>query len=743
MIRKLRYVRGVGFFHDFSWRQGLLDFADLNLIYGWNGSGKSTLSELLRSLETREPIQAGSFQLMVDGGTVGSEDVGSQELVEVRVFNRQFVEENVFTKSQHVAPILLLGKENISRAAEVERLQGEISKVEDGCLEIREQVQKAKAALNGHGTQVASSIKVSIEHGTYRSYDRTKFWKRCEALGGEDVQDYRLQDRDKESLHATLRAAPKGTIEELSVPLRDLTALVVRSQELLSKSVVSATIEHLLGDPELNSWTERGLRLHRSREEGSCLFCGGALPVSRLEELEGHFNREYEELKQGLSSLRGDVGRMEDGLRNVQLPDLGQFYEAHRESYGTARSNYKERIAGTLSYLEDLRGLVGKKEANPFQVIPIPGLEVDSLVAAVEAVDGVIRENNLLTGKLGTGKRDAARRLECDVVARSLPEWKRLRHEKQQAEERLISAQVLEKSLKKKLAKLEKETVRHGYPAKLLNTDLRAYLGREDITFEVWERGYRIYRRGEPASKLSEGEQTAIALLYFLRTLEDERLNQGRCTVVLDDPVSSLDQAALFGAFSFIQQRTRDARQLIILTHSYPLFRLVRNWFGHVKRKSDGKKARMYSLRCVEQEGLRTGVLCPLSKALEIYHSEYHYLFEVVYRIATSEEKDAVDYYGAPNVARRLLEGFYSFRRPGGRRGLYNKLDQSEFPEEKKVRIRRFLDTHSHGESFDAFADQDVSILSETRGVLQDVLALVQSEDGDHYEEMVKVVSAA
>ena len=94
--------------------------------------------------------------------------------------------------------------------------------------------------------------------------------------------------------------------------------------------------------------------------------------------------------------------------------------------------------------------------------------------------------------------------------------------------------------LEREIAQLEQEIVEHRRPAAELNEDLRKYLGHGDLQLEVRDTGYEITRRGEPAQSLSEGEVTAIALLYFLKSLDDRRFDEPNGVVVLDDPVSQL-----------------------------------------------------------------------------------------------------------------------------------------------------------------------------------------------------------
>ncbi len=90
---------------------------------------------------------------------------------------------------------------------------------------------------------------------------------------------------------------------------------------------------------------------------------------------------------------------------------------------------------------------------------------------------------------------------------------------------------------------LEQEIINHKKPAEDINKDLEDYLGHSEIRFATKdsETGYTIMRGDKPAAALSEGEKTAIALLHFLKTLEDQNFKLSDGIVVIDDPVCSMD----------------------------------------------------------------------------------------------------------------------------------------------------------------------------------------------------------
>jgi wobble nucleotide-excising tRNase len=209
---------------------------------------------------------------------------------------------------------------------------------------------------------------------------------------------------------------------------------------------------------------------------------------------------------------------------------------------------------------------------------------------------------------------------------------------------------------------------------------------------------------------------------------------------LLDDPVSSLDANALYLAFGFIRQRTQHAGQLFLLTHNFTFFRQVRNWFHYLNRRGQ-RPARFYMLDRVHGANPRCSVIRPLDPLLEQYESEYHYLFACVYRAANATGDAPLEqHYGLPNVARRLLEMFLAFRRPQVAGELWKKLQDVKCDDAKKIRIARFVHTHSHGDTVGE-PEHDPSLLGEAQSVLADLLELIKSEDAQHFAAMEGLVA--
>ncbi|MBI5791136.1 MAG: AAA family ATPase [Rhodocyclales bacterium] len=366
-------------------------------------------------------------------------------------------------------------------------------------------------------------------------------------------------------------------------------------------------------------------------------------------------------------------------------------------------------------------------------------------MTAFDQLKGLVERHNKHTDSFDAEVNNAREALAKDEVLKALPDWQEKSGKVSTARENATAAREEAEKIKKQIADLELEVRQHRRPAEELNEEVAAYLGRDELRFEVEQNGYRITRGSQPATHLSDGERTAIAFLYFLKSLKGTDFDMETGVVVIDDPVSSLDANSLFSAFGFMKQRTATAGQLFVLTHNFTFFRQVRNWYynlpGQKKADITRQPARFYMLATEFVNGSRTGKLELLDPFLHQYESEYHYLFKRVHEEAHKPAGQSLEaYYAIPNIARRLLEAFLAFRVPDKPGELFQKLEVVQFDAAKKTRILRFLHTYSHFDQV-AEAGHDPSVLSETPAILQDVLALINGCDPAHFKSMAELVS--
>ena len=116
MIKRISHIKKAGVFKNYRRSGNIQDFKKLNIIYGWNYSGKTTLSRLFHCLEKKKNIGSlrdSEFEFIDYDDKKIKESSVSSFGGEIRVFNTDFIKNNLSWEGEAFNPILLLGEESI------------------------------------------------------------------------------------------------------------------------------------------------------------------------------------------------------------------------------------------------------------------------------------------------------------------------------------------------------------------------------------------------------------------------------------------------------------------------------------------------------------------------------------------------------------------------------------------------------------------------------------------------------
>lgn len=741
-------------FRDFVWPTELHPFAQFNVIYGWNGSGKTTLSSLFSFLEKKTALLEGEAALEIDGTTkVAGSDFASAQLPQVRVFNRDFISATL-SQTGGIAPIYFLGEDSIEKQAQVEQLKKELATIDAALHTAHAEKSKAESNLDDFCKDKSKFIKellTTSNSQAYNNYDKRNLRRSVVAMDEHQAAAAILSDEQKAQLHSQKNAQLKPLVGKVVAPSIELDALISEVDTLLGRSVVAQTIDELTSVPRLAGWVQEGLDLHSGEHASeTCRFCQQPLQSARRAALEAHFNDAFAGFHKDLFALLSKLKAAKKTVASLPLPDVFRFYEALVPEVSPAYAIALTAQAETQAVLDSLIVSVEAKRDQPFIPTAIQAqatAKPSSIADSVAAFNVIVEKHNCISAEFSASVDSACKMLETSYVAEVHTEFVRLSNAIKAATNELDSTKATQTGIQEQIQELERAILEHRRPADELTAELSAYLGRDELSFEVKGTGYALTRSGQYVAHMSDGERTAIAFLYFLKSLQDRKFDLKNGIVVIDDPVSSLDDNALFSAFGYMKDRTKDAGQLFILTHSFSFFRLVRNWFHYLpgqrnKKRIEDRPARFFLLRTRRHgDGSRTSDLGDIDPLLADYESEYQYLFKRVYEEA--HRKDVVQlehHYGMPNIARRLIEAFLAFRFPEMSGDLGPRLERVDFDNAKKTRILRLLNTYSHARAITE-PGHDLYLLAEIQPVLLDTLQMMVSVDRAHYEGMLKLVA--
>jgi wobble nucleotide-excising tRNase len=713
------------------------------LIYGWNATGKTTLSRLLQAIERGEAPTCEAVTLELSGGgTVTRDQFQENQRVSIRVYNSDFVTRNVFPSDGKVPPVFVLGEQRQEEQAQLDEARTRLAQLHPQLVKLQTDANKATKAVEDFEKDRARSIKDALQPSgidPYRNYHRGGFEAKANELAKKSEPGVSaMTDTEREKVLVKTRQQRLDTLQCLPAWTRLPGEFVERVKGLLSRQVAAQAIEEFLLDPGLARWVEQGLRLHPIEDRDTCKFCLSQLSRERIDALEGHFNEAFAKLMTDIDSCLTDLKR-ETESANRTAPDESRLYTQFRQNYAASVLALETTVAEVKNSFGELIRALNEKKENVFATVDLNETMLRVDVGSLTRLNNVIEDHNQHSKGLDQAKNRACAEYEEEAVRSALPKFMELVEARNLAGNNLESTRAEIKQLSRTVADLEQGLRDHRTPAEELNRDLIAYLGHDEIQFETHETGYRIMRRGQPADRLSEGERTAISVLYFLRTLTQEGFDLRRSVIVLDDPVSSLDEGSLYSAYGFIQKRTCEAAQVIVLTHNFTFFRLVRDWLSHCK----SHERAYFSVVSIGVGDQRCSDLRPLDPMLERYHSEYHFLFSLVQKHAEAADAERLEaYYQMPNVARRLLEAFFAFRKPGPRKSFTDVIRNAGFDGPKTALIIRFCHTYSHNDVVSEPA-HDPSVLSETGAAMRAVLELMAHLDQAHVDEMKTLCARA
>jgi wobble nucleotide-excising tRNase len=366
--------------------------------------------------------------------------------------------------------------------------------------------------------------------------------------------------------------------------------------------------------------------------------------------------------------------------------------------------------------------------------------DVADLVAATDRISAIIARHNNKTNAFEAEKETARAALEAhylSTVAKQVDDLTKQIGERRDQINRLTDGHVelqdtrslaaIAESIAAKKAQVSNA---HAGGAKMTGL-LKDFLGRTDLTFDSSDEGYHVRRRGKLAKRLSEGEKTAIAFIYFIVQLGDQNFDLAEGIVVIDDPVSSLDSSAIYQAFAYLKNAVKDARQVFLLTHNFEFLKLLLNWLDNI----GGKNKRAYfMLICAETQDARSAHIAPLDQLLVEHPTEYHYLFKLLHSFKS--DGTILSCYHIPNVARKVLETFLEFHVPSNE-NLYKKLEATNFNENKKTAIYKFANDLSHrtGKGFDP------ALVAETQKNAAYLLEMIKAVAPLHYQGLEKLAT--
>lgn len=754
-MKNIRALKGAAVLADRTGASPSLDLKKFNLIYGFNGSGKSTLSRILASLEHGKQ-QAGlpeacSFEIELADGLRYSSQANLTGLEErVRVFNKDFIAANLRWETGQASPVFYMGVDQTDSAAKIKPIEDALPTalaVAEGERNVAEEREKAFAEFK---KLVARNVSGRLRQPS--RYEAPQFIADIEKLGPADTD--KLNNAELDAATATCaRSNPPAKVMAVGIPVSGFLNTIDSALNLAPKTIGSIMVEDLAKNPQMVPWAKQGHEYHVNHDLATCLYCANVISPERRQALTDAFDDSFSHF---VTEVRTAAHHALQSLEAVNI--VRNNVPKAAELSAEFEAPYKAAAKKLDAAFEDINPLVAEalralnaRLASPTAAISVelpPVQEIQERFMALERAGEELNEiceqhSDLVDNFVQHQRRarDAIRRhfaIESSQAFKNHVDIIASAHEA----ERVTREHIHE--LESELADLRSKIRQHGPAAEKINALVASYLGHNELSVVAVGEGYELHRhgslvKGEP----SEGEKTAIAICYFLSSLEAEDRKLKDLIVVVDDPVSSLDTKAMNYACSLIRNRLSGASQVIVLTHNHHCMNeLKKAWKGASRGDQPAATLKFIDVRIPSDTGLRTSTIIRLPNHLRDYDSEYHFLFEKVITFSAAGDIHYDYTFMMPNVLRRVLEIFLAFKTP--RDGnISDKLGtlckrNSDLDPSRLNALERLSQIESHSDNLDDLISQSAMTIEESQAACAALLDLMRTVDPHHLADMRK-----
>ena len=759
MIKAIE-INNFGSFKDFNWKKDVgnyitdvtANFSEINIIYGRNYSGKTTLSRIINCLDKKvvHPDYINSnFEIILEDSTIIESD-NLYNTLNVKVYNSDFMKEKLkwfYDKNYGIEPFTILGEKNIDIQNEIEAKEKDIEEINKKITEknseydsSKKKFKEIKENLESKLTEEARKIKENTKYFNRVNYNKTTLTESFLKFKDNNVDI--LTDEEKILLRKQI---DEGKREE--IPLLNEIEILDENQinqinELLKTQIkISEPIQELLNNSLLENWVRQGKKLQENRK--TCAFCGSVLTDEIWKKINKHFNNESEVFIKRLDEALKKIKILEEKLENYKMLNNENIISTLSEKLKNELFIFNTDREKLRKYYMDIKEKIEKKrdQISSYDEIPV---FISKTNEVIDRINLIIKEHNEYCKSIEERKKDARDKLLLDKEkelflrldytekskAQELAE-----KEKNNKEKELNSLNIQKTELKNQKLDLERSLKDETKAAELINKYLKDYFGRNDLELKIDKDKkikFSIYRGAELALNLSEGECSLIAFSYFLATIKDYEKTDN-LILWIDDPISSLDNNQIFFTFGAIDK--------IIIEHKYnQIFISTHNldFLKYLKRLKNEKAKVEYFLveREIKQDSI-TSKIRKMPSYLKEYVTEFHYLFNEIYKVANSQECCLLNtynqLYNIPNNMRKFLEYYLFYRYPDNKEPLKNL--EKIFDTIESRSINRIINENSHL----TFIDRGWKPfeIPEIQSVAKIILEKIKEKDEEQYNALL------
>ena len=613
MLNNFNLIRNIGKFDSVD-AGANLDLNKLALIYAENGRGKTTLATILSSLGNNKPLAIiertrlggqGEPHIVItsnNGDTVIFQNgAWSDSDISLLVFDDTFVADNIYSgidvDSEHRQKLheLIIGAEGVALNSALQQIVASI--------------ERHNQAIREKGARITAGMRYGLSVELL-----------CALENIEGIDDL-LQNAER-ALAAARKSeviAQRNSFISLSLPDFDVEALntlLAKSLPNIEAAAAEQVNEHIasLGAGG-ESWIATGMKVASDNNLSDCPFCKQDLSGSEIiAHYQSIFSQEYLGLKEEISTCLSDFGNehraelMTAFERNVRtLTENRQFWS---EFIDVPEIDLDTALVTQLwrSCFETIKALLDAKKESPldafflnqeildlvdeYHAVRNTVHDLSSSLAAVNERIEVLKESasgsNVATLEADLNRLKATKSRYSETVTVLCDDYLAEVALKTATEEERVSAraaldQYREQVFPQYQDAINRYLIKFNAGYRLEDVSSVNNRGGSSCNYSVLIENISVPLRsnqaGQPSFKttLSSGDRNALALAFFFASIE-MNANRANMVVIIDDPMTSLDDHRSLTTIQQIKELVNTVDQVIVLSHSKPF--LCNLWCG-------------------------------------------------------------------------------------------------------------------------------------------------------------------
>ena len=715
------------------------DFNDgrVNIFYGRNYSGKSTYSKIFQSIELKQlPEKYGDidFEIKLANQTfIKSNEITTHMLpIDCKVFNQRFIDDNIYLHNDNKLNSfqISIGSDTNETLKKIEDIRlnelkprnEKLSQIESNITEKQKKNKISKDSLDSKLRTTASKIKnfKNSQVVVGNKYDirdiKEEFSEHSSQfpiLPSQSDKDA-LAELEKKINQAKIRILEKNITKPQKIDLVssdknfNFTLFLENTKKLLSKVVsVSNILDEYKNSPDKINWIKHGVDIHGENPE-KCVFCGNSIDGGFIKNLKLAFSDELSSLENELAKRKSEIKSEIQKLNSIPNINKEDYFNDSEADIQNINKDIRNVISDRKEALKTLKSKIFEKQRDIFSKIEINDLNWSDFSEIQVEIDSLYNSTIKQIEQFEDRKIKSIDFLRRYYIVKEFPisEFTKLSNEVDKLEEDIDEEFKEQKKLKEEKEKFEQDIIElesslksESEAVKRINMILQNSLAHSEISLGSVDDEEGIYfevsRNEARAYNLSEGEKSLIAFAYYIARLKSLSTEEKSKTILfIDDPISSLDENNIFYIYNliFCLLEKKEFLQYFLSTHNLDFLKYT--------NKFSVKKDYYLIEKTKEAENTPSrSYIKKIPKYLSNKVTEFVFLFEQIYRVATEQENENnfSVFYNFPNNGRKFIETLLYFKYPDYKTKNDDKIN-SYFGNENAAFIQRINNEYSHGE---------------------------------------------